>query len=188
MSPKDYFQHETAIVSPRARIGKNTRIWAFTNVQDDAVIGEGCNICDNCFVEKGASIGNHVTVKNGVSVFEGITLEDDVFCGANVAFINDRFPRSHREGPWTLEKTLVRKGATVGSNATVLCGLTVGEYAFVGAGAVVVKDVPDYALVYGNPGRMHGYVCRCGKKLPEDLTCSCGKRYALKDGVLQLQA
>ncbi|MEW5894232.1 MAG: DapH/DapD/GlmU-related protein [Candidatus Omnitrophota bacterium] len=182
----DYFQHEKALVSPEAKIGKGCRIWAFTNIQDGAVVGEGCNVCDGCFIEGGAVIGNNVTLKNGVSVFNGITIEDDVFCGANVAFINDRFPRSHRSIPWTLEKTVVKKGATIGANVTLLCGIMVGEYAFIGAGSVVTKDVVPHGLVYGNPAALHGYACHCGKKLDDYLTCACGAVYEKgPDGVVR---
>ena len=156
-----YFKHKSALVGAKAQIGRKTRIWAFTNIQDGAVVGEDCNICDGCFVEKGAVIGDHVTLKNGISVFQGITLEDDVFCGANTAFVNDRYPRSHRKDPWILEKTIVRKGATIGSNTTVLCGVVIGEYAFVGAGSVVTRDVAPYTIVIGHPAEFRGYVCRC---------------------------
>lgn len=182
----NYFKHPAALVSPDSRIGAGTRIWAFVNILAGVEIGEGCNICDRCFIEKGVRIGNHVTLKNAVNVFEGITIEDDVFVGANVAFINDRHPRSHRKDSWILEKTLIKKGATIGSNATVLCGITVGNYAVIGAGSVVTKDVPDYAIVYGNPARFQGYACSCGKKLGSDLKC-CGREYILDHGEFHLR-
>ncbi len=182
-----YFKHEHALVSPDAKIGDDTRIWAFTNVQGGATIGQNCNICDGSFVEKGAVVGNYVTIKHNVSVFDGVTLEDDVFCGSNVAFINDRYPRSHRPDKWTLEKTLIKKGVTIGSNATVLCGVTIGEYAVVGAGAVVTKDVVRHGIVIGNPAKFRGYACVCGRKLDNNLKCSCGARYRLDPHGLQRQ-
>lgn len=172
----NYFKHKTALVDKKARIGKGTRIWAFTNIQAGASIGEDCNICDGSFVEKGAVIGNHVTVKHHVAVFDGVTIEDDVFVGSNAAFINDRHPRGRRED-WVMEKTLIKKGASIGSNTTILCGVTVGEYAVVGAGSVVTKDVPAFAIVYGNPARLKGCACHCGRRLDKNLKCSCGKQY-----------
>lgn len=186
MRKLNYFRHKTALIGPRAKIGAGTRVWAFTNIQDGAVIGRQCNICDGCFVEKGAVVGNHVTLKNGVSVFEGITLEDDVFCGANAAFINDRHPRSHRKDPWVLEKTTVKKGATIGSNVTLMCGIVIGEYAVVGAGSVVTKDVPPYAIVMGNPAEFKGYACRCSRRLDETLKCSCGLTFTRTSQGLKL--
>ena len=185
---RNYFQHERSLVSPEAKIGAKTRIWAFANVQAGAVIGEGCNICDGCFIEYGAVLGSHVTLKNGVNVFSGITLEDDVFCGTGVVFINDRHPRSHRKDSWVLEKTLIKKGATLGSNATILCGITIGKYAFVGAGSVVTKDVLDYGLVVGNPARFIGYACQCGHKLSEELACpACQAQYLMVGKKLALR-
>ena len=181
-----YFRHKTALVGPKALIGEKTRIWAFTNIEDGAIIGKHCNICDGCFVEKGAVIGNHVTLKNGIAVFDGITLEDDVFCGANTAFVNDRHPRSHRKDPWILEKTMVKKGATIGSNATVLCGIAIGEYAVIGAGCVVTKNVPPHAIFIGNSAEFKGYACRCGRKLDNSLKCSCGLLYTLTEQGLQI--
>ncbi len=175
--------HEKALVSPGAKIGAMTRIWAYSNVQDGATIGEDCNICDGCFVEKGASIGSQVTLKNNVCIWDGITLEDGVFVGAGAVFINDRLPRSKRKD-WVLEKTIVQKGATVGANATIMCGLTIGTYAFIGAGSVVTKDVPPYALVVGNPAKQVGYACRCGRKLNAGLSCSCGSQYQLLNNTL----
>jgi acetyltransferase-like isoleucine patch superfamily enzyme len=180
----DFFQHETALVAEGARIGKDTRIWAFVNIQEGAQVGEGCNICDSWFVESGAKIGNHVTLKNGVCVFDGIALEDDVFCGANASFINDRYPRSHREDHWILEKTVVRKGATIGSNASILCGIEIGEYAVIGAGSVVTQDVSAHVIVRGNPAAPCGYACHCGRKLDENFRCSCGAAYINHDGRL----
>jgi UDP-2-acetamido-3-amino-2,3-dideoxy-glucuronate N-acetyltransferase len=175
------FKHDKALVHPGAKIGEGTRIWAFANILDGAVIGSACNICDGCFVEKGGVIGNHVTLKNHVAIWDGVTLEDDVFVGANVIFINDRNPRSNRTDAWKLERTTVRKGATIGAGATVMCGLTIGEYAVVGAGSVVTKNVDAHTIVVGNPARFQGYACRCGRKLNHELKCSCGSAYQLRD-------
>lgn len=163
----NFFQHDRAIVSPQAVIGRGTRIWAFTNIQEGAVIGEDCNICDGCFVEKGSRLGNGVRLKNHVSVFDGIVLEDYVFVGANTSFINDRFPRGQAEG-FDLEPTLVKHGATIGAGSVILCGVTIGEYAFVGAGSVVTKDVAPYTLVFGNPARFVSYVDQAGRRTDQE--------------------
>ena len=173
----NYFKHERAIIHPNAQIGEGTRIWANANVMEGSVIGAHCNVGDGCYIEKGAVIGDHVTLKNGVAVFDGVTIEDDAFVSFGVAFINDRNPRSHRGDAWVLEKTLVRKGATVGANATVMCGLTIGTYAVVGAGSVVLQNVPDFTVVVGNPARAIGYACRCGRTLNDQLKCTCGASY-----------
>jgi UDP-2-acetamido-3-amino-2,3-dideoxy-glucuronate N-acetyltransferase len=148
-----FFKHDKALVSPGAVVGEGTRVWAFANILDGATVGSHCNICDGCFVEKGAKIGNHVTLKNHVAVWDGVTLEDDVFVGAGTAFINDRNPKSNRKDAWVLEKILVKKGASIGANATIMCGVTIGEGAVVGAGAVVLKDVAPHSTVVGNPAR-----------------------------------
>ncbi len=169
------------MVHPDAKIGEGTRCWANTNVQAGAVIGQGCNICDGSFVEKGAVVGHHVTIKHHVSIFDGVTIEDDVFIGSNIAFINDRYPRSNRKDAWTLEKTLVKKGATIGTNAVILCGLTIGQYALVAAGAVVVKNVLDHEVVAGNPARAKGYACHCGRPLDAKYKCAkCKRQYRKK--------
>ena len=175
-----FFKHDQALVHAQSHIGEGTRVWAFANIQKDAVIGAHCNICDGCFIEGGAVIGNHVTMKNGVEVFNGITIEDDVFLGAHVTFINDRYPRSNRKDAWVLEKTTVKKGATVGANSTIMCGITVEEYAVIGAGSVVTKNVAPYTIVVGNPAKLIGYACQCGRKLNDDLVCGCGQRYAIE--------
>lgn len=174
----NYFSHEKALVDREARIGEGTRIWAFTNIQAGAVIGSRCNICDGSFVEKGAVVGNRVTIKHHVAVFDGVTIEDDVFVGSNVAFINDRYPRSNRDNDWKLEKTVIRKGATIGSNSSILCGVTVGAYAVIGAGSVVTKDVPAHAIVCGNPATIRGHACICGQRLNKRRKCACGRKFS----------
>jgi len=172
------------LVHPEAQIGEGTRVWANANILAGAVIGDHCNVCDGCYMERGAVIGNHVTLKNGVAVFDGITLQDDVFVGAGVAFINDRNPRSHCSDAWVLEKTFVKRGATIGANATVMCGITIGTYAVLGAGCVVTKNVPDYTIVVGNPARKAGYACRCGRTLNDALKCTCGAAYQINNNTI----
>ncbi len=152
----DFYAHPQAIVES-AKIGKGTRIWAFAHVLPGAVIGDDCNLCDHTFIENDVSVGHRVTVKCGVQLWDGITIEDDVFIGPNVTFTNDPFPRS-KQYPAAFSRTLVRKGASIGANATILPGLSIGQYAMIGAGAVVTKDVPAYAIVVGNPARISGYV------------------------------
>ena len=181
----NYFKHETALVDSGARIGEGTRIWAFVNVQNGVLIGKNCNICDHCFIEKGVVVGDNVTVKNGVSVYDGVTLEDSVFVGPNATFVNDRRPRS-RNPHWKLEKALVKKGATIGANATIMCGVTIGAYAIVGAGAVVVKDVPAHAILVGNPARQIGWASHEGERLNEALQSPSGLRYRQASGGLEL--
>jgi UDP-2-acetamido-3-amino-2,3-dideoxy-glucuronate N-acetyltransferase len=175
------FKHERSLVHPGARIGEGTRVWANANILEGAVIGEHCNIADGCYVEGGAVIGDHVTLKNGVAVFDGVTLQDDVFVGAGAVFINDRNPRSNRRDAWVLEKTVVEKGATIGANATLMCGVVIGAYAVVGAGAVVIGNVPEHTIVVGNPARPVGYACRCGRTLNDELKCACGASYQIKN-------
>ncbi len=166
-------------------VGAGTRVWAFAHVLEGAVVGRDCNICDGAYVEGGAIVGDRVTVKNQVMIFDGVTIENDVFLGPGVVFTNDFTPRAFikRHGA-ELDTTLVRRGATLGAGVVVVCRSTIGEYAFIGAGAVVTRDVPAHAFVVGNPGRAIGWVCECGQRLPEDLTCTCGLSWSLADGVL----
>jgi acetyltransferase-like isoleucine patch superfamily enzyme len=161
-------------------IGPRTRIWAFAHVLPGASVGSDCNLCDAVFVEGGARIGDRVTVKNGTLLWDGVTVEDDAFIGPGVVFTNDPTPRADRKKPASeFVPTLVGRGATVGANATVICGTTIGPRAFVAAGAVVVDDVAAYALVAGNPARRIGWVCECGEPLGVDLRCRCGRSYQL---------
>jgi UDP-2-acetamido-3-amino-2,3-dideoxy-glucuronate N-acetyltransferase len=170
------FVHESALCESD-RIGGNTRVWAFAHVMAQARIGADCNICDHVFVESGAVIGDRVTVKNNVMVWDGVTIEDEVFLGPNVVLTNDRNPRIGFRRPF--QPTHVRRGATIGANATLVCPVTIGSYAFVGAGTVVLRDVPAHALVVGNPGRRIGWVCVCAEKLDADLCCeACGRTYS----------
>ena len=171
------------------RVGSGTRIWAFAHVLPGAVIGADCNVCDHAFVEGGAVIGDRVTVKNAVLVWDGVTVEDDVFLGPNVVFTNDLRPRAHvKKSREELLPTLVRRGATLGAGVTVVCGTTIGEHAFVAAGAVVVADVPDQALVVGNPARVVGWVCMCGAQLPSTGPCACGRTLSLPTALNALKA
>jgi len=166
-------------------VGEGTRIWAFAHVMKGARIGKSCNIGEGAFVEGGAILGDGVTVKNGVAIWDRVAIEDHVFVGPHAVFTNDRIPRSHpdyRTGPAGWEGTLVRMGATIGANATIVCGVVLGRWCFVAAGAVVVSDVPDHAMVAGNPARSIGLACKCGRRLPESLKCSCGMAYRLRDG------
>jgi acetyltransferase-like isoleucine patch superfamily enzyme len=147
-----------------------------------ATIGKDCNICDHSFIEGGAKLGNRVTVKNSVLIWDKVTIEDEVFLGPNMVFTNDMFPRvAFKKNPEQFLPTLVRKGASIGANATIVCGITVGEQAFVGAGTVVIEDIPSHGLVVGNPGRRIGWICACGTRLTDSLSCSCARRYRIKD-------
>jgi len=146
-------------------IGEGTRVWHFSHIAKGARVGRGCSIGQNVFIAPGAVVGAGVKIQNNVSVYDGVTLEDAVFCGPSVVFTNVINPRSHISRKHEFRPTLVRHGATLGANATILCGLTIGRFAFVGAGAVVTRDIPDFALIMGNPGRQQGWMCRCGVKL-----------------------
>lgn len=179
------FVHERGLCES-TQVGAGTRVWAFAHVMPDAVVGEGCNICDGAFIESGAVVGNRVTVKNNVLVWDKVTIEDDVFLGPNAVFTNDLMPRAaFKKPPSEFLATVVRQGATIGANATIVCGVEIGACAFVGAGAVVVGDVPAHALVVGNPARRIGWVCACGERLAEALVCVCGRRYAAEGGGLR---
>ncbi len=161
----DFYVHPTSVVDAGAVIGAGTKIWHFCHVMPGAVIGERCSLGQNVVVMPGTRLGTNVKVQNNVSIYEGVELEDDVFCGPSMVFTNVSFPRSHviRKGEY--ERTLCRRGATIGANATVVCGTTLGRFSFVGAGAVVTRDVKDYALVVGNPARQVGWMCQCGERL-----------------------
>jgi acetyltransferase-like isoleucine patch superfamily enzyme len=173
------FVHEKALCESTA-VGPRTRIWAFAHVMRGAVIGADCNICDHAFIETGAIVGDRVIVKNNALVWDKVTLEDDVFVGPNAVFTNDFIPRAAFKNPPELFlPTHVRRGASIGANATIVCGVTIGAQALIGAGAVVIRDVPAHALVVGNPARRTGWLCACGKKLPSKLACACGRRYRL---------
>jgi UDP-2-acetamido-3-amino-2,3-dideoxy-glucuronate N-acetyltransferase len=184
----DYFVHESSYVDEGARIGPGTRIWHFCHVMPGAVIGARCNLGQNVVVMPGTRIGDNVKIQNNVSIYEGVELEDDVFCGPSCVFTNVVNPRSHVSRKHEYQRTLVRRGATIGANATVICGATIGEYALVGAGAVVRGDIPAFALAVGVPARWVGWVCRCGVRLGlydgRARCTACGAEYRESGGVL----
>ncbi|MGI6216184.1 MAG: DapH/DapD/GlmU-related protein [Coriobacteriales bacterium] len=175
---RGYFAHESAYVDDGAKIGDGTKIWHFCHVQPGAVIGRNCILGQNVNVAGGAIIGDNCKIQNNVSVYEGVVLEDDVFCGPSCVFTNDHQPRAHSSLGWKVAPTLVRHGASIGANATIVCGNTLGRWSMVGSGAVVAHDVSDHALVVGVPARQVGWVCDCGAELDEELHCSeCGKSF-----------
>jgi UDP-2-acetamido-3-amino-2,3-dideoxy-glucuronate N-acetyltransferase len=177
----DYFVHESSYVDAGARIGAGTRIWHFCHVMPGATIGERCTLGQNVVVMPGVRIGNDVKIQNNVSVYEGVILEDQVFCGPSCVFTNVVNPRSEVSRRGEYQPTLVRRGATIGANATIVCGTTIGEYAFIGAGAVVRGDVAPYALMLGVPARLAGWMCRCGERLAvrdgAARCAACGRSY-----------
>ena len=184
----EYFAHQSSYVDDGARIGAGTKIWHFSHVMPGAVIGERCTLGQNVVVMPGVRIGNNVKIQNNVSVYEGVVLEDDVFCGPSCVFTNVINPRSQVSRKSEYAATLVKRGASIGANATVVCGATIGEYAFIGAGAVVRGDVLPYALMLGVPARRAGWMCRCGVRLSvaqgQARCAACGTAYREADGRL----
>lgn len=180
--------HETAIVDAGAQIGSGTKIWHFCHVMGSAQIGENCILGQNVFVGNNVRLGNHVKVQNNVSLYEGVVCEDDVFLGPSMVFTNVINPRSAVERKNEFKPTLVKKGASIGANATIVCGVTLGEYCFIGAGAVVTKDVKPFALMVGVPARQKGWVSRSGAILGDDLVCpETGEKYVLENGFLKIK-
>lgn len=180
-----YTAHSSAIIDDGATIGDNTRIWHFTHVCGGATIGERCSLGQNVFIGNDVQIGNNVKIQNNVSIYDAVYLEDDVFCGPSMVFTNVFNPRSHVIRKHEYRKTLVKRGATIGANATIVCGITVGEYAFIGAGSVVNKDVKPYAMMVGVPARQIGWMCKCGVKLEftnnHAKCCECSAEYSLQN-------
>jgi UDP-2-acetamido-3-amino-2,3-dideoxy-glucuronate N-acetyltransferase len=178
--------HETAIIDPGAVVGAGTRIWHWTHIHKAAIIGANCSLGQNVYVGK-AVIGNNVKIQNNVSVYDSVVIEDDVFCGPSMVFTNVINPRSHVTRKHEYKQTLVRKGATIGANAVILCGHTIGEFAMIGAGSVVTKDIPSYAIVAGNPAKQIGWMCQCGIRLKprgSQATCdACGSCYSVDGGI-----
>ena len=171
-----------------SEVGPGTRVWAYAHILQGASVGANCNICDHVFVENGVHVGDNVTVKNGVLLFTGVTVEDDVFLGPGCVFTNDLRPRAAIKRPVSdFLPTVVRRGASVGANATIVCGNEIGRFALIAAGSVVARDVPAHALVAGNPARLKGWVCECAEKLGSDLECRCGLRYSLLSETQGLQ-
>jgi len=189
-SDRKYFVHESSYVDEGATVGEGTRIWHFSHVMSGAKVGKNCNIGQNVVIHPTAVVGNGVKIQNNVSVYDRVILEDDVFCGPSMVFTNVINPRSHTPRKHEYMTTLVKQGATIGANATIVCGNTIGRHAFIGAASLVTRDVPDYALVFGVPAKLQGWMCICGVRLDlgigekekETATCSaCGRSYA-RDG------
>lgn len=183
-----YFVHQSSYVDQPCKIGEGTKIWHFSHIMKDCEIGERCNIGQNVVISPGVVLGNNVKIQNNVSVYTGVKCEDDVFLGPSCVFTNVINPRSHVSRKDEYRSTILGKGCSIGANSTIVCGHNIGKYALVGAGSVVTKDVPDYALVVGNPARVKGYVCYCGEKLAfEDgqAVCKCGRKYTNQDGIIK---
>lgn len=183
----NYYVHPTSIVDDHVEIGEGTKIWHFCHIQSGAQIGKKCSFGQNVNISSHVKIGNGVKIQNNVSIYEGVELEDYVFCGPSCVFTNDLTPRAkYPKGVVGYKKTLIREGASIGANATVVCGHTVGKWALIGAGAVVTHDVPAHALMLGVPARQRGWVCECGEILAKQLNCiKCGRNYVETDGGLE---
>jgi UDP-2-acetamido-3-amino-2,3-dideoxy-glucuronate N-acetyltransferase len=183
-----YFVHESSYIDDNVKIGEGTKVWHFCHIHAGAQIGEQCSLGQNVNVSSNVKIGNNVKIQNNVSVYEGVELEDFVFCGPSMVFTNDLTPRSkYPKGPAGYQKTLVKYGASIGANATIVCGNTIGEWAMIASGAVVTKDVPAYALMAGIPAKQIGWICECGAPLKENYQCNkCGREYVMKNkGLIQ---
>jgi UDP-2-acetamido-3-amino-2,3-dideoxy-glucuronate N-acetyltransferase len=183
-----YFVHKSSYVDDNVVIGEGTKIWHFCHIQSEAKIGKNCSFGQNVNIARNVKIGNGVKIQNNVSIYEGVELEDDVFCGPSMVFTNDLTPRSkYPKGNTKYKKTLVKTGASIGANATIVCGHIIGRWAMIAAGAVVTKNVPDYALMVGIPARQVGWVCECGLKLEDISECSsCHRKYIIKNNCLTL--
>lgn len=180
--------HETARVAKETQIGEGTSIWQNCIIQEGVIIGKNCNIGANVFIEEGVRIGNGVKIKNNIVIYSGVEIADDVFLGPNCVFTNVINPRAFISRKHEIKKTVVGKGATIGANATIICGHDVGKYALIGAGCVVAHNVPDYNLVVGNPDKVVGYVCQCGCRLDNQLICTeCGKEYQNNNGRISMK-
>ena len=195
----DYFVHESAVVDEPSSIGEGTKVWHFCHVMSGASIGRKCNLGQNVYVDADVTIGDGCKLQNNVSIYKGVVLEDGVFCGPSMVFTNVINPRAFIERKDEFKPTVVQRGASLGANCTIVCGVTIGAYALIGAGSVVTSDVPSHGVVYGVPGRRRGWVCKCGVMLPKEtgdgaLTCEaesgsrgCGSRYRLQSEVLTLE-
>src|SRR5919206_5363504 len=177
MNTQDYYVHPSSYIDEPCAIGKDVHIWHFCHIMQHSTIGDNCNIGQNVVIGRGVTLGNNVKVQNNVTVYEGVTCEDDVFLGPSMVFTNVINPRSHVSRKHEYRPTLVKRGATIGANATVVCGVTLGRYSFIGAGSVLTGDLPDYALAYGNPARVRGWICQCGVNL--SFSGQEGEQYAV---------
>ena len=187
---KEYFVHESSYVDEPCKIGTGTKIWHFSHIMRDCIIGQNCNIGQNVVISPGVVIGNNVKIQNNVSVYTGVICEDDVFLGPSCVFTNVINPRSHVNRRNEYKQTIVMQGASIGANATIVCGHNIGKYAFIGAGAVVTRDIPDFALAVGNPARIKGWICKCGEKIVFDsngqaLCDTCREKYFKEDDTVK---
>ncbi len=183
----DYFVHESSYIDEDVEIGENTKVWYFCHIQRGAKIGKNCSLGQNVNISNNVKIGNGVKIQNNVAVYEGVEIEDDVFCGPSCVFTNDLTPRAkYPKGRENYKKTVIKRGASIGANATVVCGHTIGNWALIGAGAVVTCDVPSHALMLGVPAKIKGWVCECGELLKNSLHCEkCGRKYIQTDDGLK---
>lgn len=183
----NFFVHPTSVVDDGVKIGEGTKIWYFCHIQSEAVIGMNCTLGQNVNISNNVKVGNGCKIQNNVSLYEGVELEDDVFCGPSCVFTNDLTPRAkYAKGREAYKRTLIKQGASIGANATVVCGHTVGKWALIGAGAVVTSNVPAHALMLGVPAKRKGWVCECGELLQEELICvKCGRKYKKTDEGLE---